>query len=231
MIAQYPNDITKPAGETNNVTRLCVDTSGIGTNCTWCPSALTVQVMNQGAIGDTKGIAYGGRLTTQVQWGGQVSKTWSNLATDFIQYQKPRLMSAGKLSLRGVKIDSFPMNMAKVSDFTKPDIIDNMTTGTWGANIQPAGWAPIIIINSIGSDPGDRPYLQYLVTSEWRVRFDLSEAASAAHIHHDVSTDQTWNNLMRRAVATGHGVIDIVESIADTGAMMGKAAARVASFL
>jgi hypothetical protein len=187
------------------------------------PSALTVQVMNPEALSITSGIIYGAIMTTQAKVLDR-TEPWDSYSDNFIAFQAPRLMSAGKLALRGVKASTYPLSMSQLSEFTElrvyDDALTTMTSSNNGA-FEPAGFAPILVNNPQGVA------LEYLVTMELRVRFDLLNPASAGHTHHPVSSDATWDSLVRKAVALGHGFVDIADTVANVGA----AAAKVAALL
>lgn len=187
------------------------------------PSALTIQVMNPEALQTTSGIVYGGVMNTQAKILDR-TETWNSYMSNFIAYQAPRLMSAGKLALRGVKASSYPLSMSQLSEFTELQVYTDGLTTLKSDNsgiMEPAGFAPIMVANTNGVA------LEFLVTVEFRVRFDLLNPASAGHTHHPVSSDLTWDGLIRKAVAMGHGFVDIADTVANVGA----AAARVAALL
>lgn len=202
-------------GAGGNTHRKIHNMSELGKAATVCPSALTVQIMNPNALQTTKGMVYAGVMNTQAKLGGD-PRTWESWADSAIQFQAPRMMSAGKLAIRGVQISSYPLNMADVSDF---ETLENKTDGDfqWDATApEPSGWAPIFVYNTGGGGP-DTLEMEYLVTTEWRVRFDLANPASAGHSHHEVATDAVWNRLMRDATAMGPGVKDIADIVSDVG--------------
>lgn len=194
-----------------------------GTGISAAPAAVSVQVMNPNPLQTTKGIVAGAVCPTQLDLRGR-TETWADFGTDFISFMRPRLMSAGKLSLRGVQMDSYPLNMSALSDF-RP-VLDNVDTAiTWSsANLMhPQGFAPIVVINEASAD--DPPLaLNFLVSVEWRVRFDIGNPAVSSHVHHGVSSDQHWDNLIRQAVSRGPGVIDIVERVANVGGAIAEMA-------
>jgi hypothetical protein len=176
------------------------------------PAAITVQVMNPNALQTTSGITYLGRSTAQYELANS-SRTWDMLGNEFVQFMAPRLCSAGKLALRGVTLDSYPLDMSEVSDFRGirpfgevgdlPQWVDE--------KIRPAGFAPIVCYN-----PNAVP-LQFLVTMEWRVRFDPSNPAAGSHSYHGTAPDSTWDSITRRAASMGHGALDIAEKVAEVG--------------
>lgn len=202
------NPINDPTG---NVDIHTMDLSGLGPAATVVPAAITVQIMNPGALQTTNGITYIGVMKTQADWGGS-TLSWTTRADQFVQFMAPRLCSAGKLALKGVKVSSFPLNMTACSDFQE---VVTYPEGpqVWNAdNFAPVGWAPIIVYN-----PGEAA-LEMLITIEWRVRFDLTNPASATHRHFPCSSDSQWDRLMAAASSLGHGVRDIADTVASVGA-------------
>ena len=133
-------------------------------------------------------------------------------------------MSAGKLALRGVQMDSYPLNMSALADF-RPVANTADAAVTWDATnlIHPLGFAPIVVINQASTETPPLK-LNFLVTVEWRVRFDIGNPAVASHTHHGVSSDQHWDDLIRQAVQKGAGVADIVERVANAGGAIAEAA-------
>lgn len=188
-----------------------------GTSMSWTPSAFTVQVMNGNPVGTTSGLVYAAVLSTQLDLLENV-RTWTDIGNDFVEFQNPRVLSAGKLSLRGVQGSARPFNMSQVSDFTPVrGIDDNIIVANQYAP-RPVGWSPIVIYN-----PAGVLNLEYLVTTEYRVRFNIANPACASHSHHPINDDRQWDNLMRRATAMGNGIIDIADVVASTGQAMARA--------
>jgi hypothetical protein len=69
--------------------------------------------------------------------------------------------------------------------------------------------------------------LEFLITVEWRVRFDPGNPAVASHSHHDTTSDGVWNSVCREMSSAGHGVEELAEDVMELGAMGG--AARLAA--
>lgn len=180
-----------------------------GSTITVVPAALSVQLMNPEALQGTHGIIAGAVCHTQFDINDR-TETFNDLSTEVISYFKPRLMSAAKLALRGVQANSYPLNMSSVADF-KP--ITAPTDGDFTLNgvLRPEGWAPIVFVNHGGVG------LEYLVSVEWRVRFDIGNPAVASHAHHGVTPDQTWDSCIKQAVSMGNGMLDIAERVASVG--------------
>jgi hypothetical protein len=220
----HDQNVNLPVNATNNTFQFTMPMTGLGAACTLVPAALSVQIMNPGAIGVTEGIVYAGVMPTQALIADRPD-TWTEYFDKFVEFQTPRLMSAGKLALKGVQINSYPLNMNALSDFTAI-VQDTDDIITWidssSKRLEPKGMAPIMVYNT-GATNG--LHLEYLVTTEWRVRFDLDNPASSAHVHHPVSSDQTWSRLMAKATSMGNGVIDIADTIANVGQSLGRARA------
>ena len=200
-----------------------------GSGITATPAAISVQVMNPNPLQTTAGIVAGAVCPAQLDLRGRL-ETWDDFGTEFISYMRPRLMSAGKLALRGIQADSYPLNMSSLSDFRS---IHNIPDGfvTWDSSstsIFPEGFAPIVIINQ-GTFGETHLELNLLVTVEWRVRFDIGNPAVSSHSHHGVTSDNYWDQLIRTAVDRGHGIMDIVERVASAGqalSSMGRMASK-----
>lgn len=195
----------------------------VGDGMTAVPAAISVQVMNSNPLQTTEGICAGAVSHTQLNLKGR-TETWNDFASEFISFMRPRLMSAGKLALRGVQMDSYPLNMAACSEFA-PVLVpaDGPFGWTSASGLTPMGWAPLVFINQAA--PNATPLeLQFLVTVEWRVRFDIGNPAVASHRNHGVTSDSKWSDMINMAVGRGHGVLDIVEKVANTGAAVLSAA-------
>lgn len=215
-VCYYDVNASATIASGDNTQRIVHNMNDLGKAATVCPSAMTVQIMNPNPLQSTQGMVYAGVMSTQAKLGGD-TRTWEQWADQAIQFQAPRMMSAGKLAIRGVQISSYPLNMADVSDF---DTVEVKTDGkhTWNSTSEPepCGWAPIFVYNTGGGDPNTLE-LEYLVTTEWRVRFDLSNPASAGHAYHEVASDGIWNRMARDAAALGPGVRDIADVVSNAG--------------
>lgn len=209
---------TKPINDTNNTYFTTVDLGGLGSAATLVPSALSVQVMCPTALQSASGIVYAGVMNTQAEIGGRAD-TWNDYMEKFVQFQNPRLLAASKLALRGVQMNSYPLNMAEVSKFTALDKKSDLSYTYGPSQAEPTGWAPIVIYNPSGAT------LELLITVEYRVRFDLDHPASASHSYHSVTTDSMWDRMIKGAVALGNGVVDIADVTANTGMAVGRAMA------
>lgn len=152
------------------------------------------------------------------------SRTWPEIEAYFLSYFRPRMLSAGKLVLRGVQMDSHPLSMNDCSEFLPYTAKVDQTGRVWddAAQTNPRGWAPMVVFN-----PSNET-INLLVTVEWRVRFDIANPAVSSHRHHGVSTDQAWDQHIRRATDSLPGVVDIVEKVASTGMALKGAASLFA---
>jgi len=206
------NDVTKKVGDANN-TQLHPFTA-MRNNSSWnaaqvVPAACSLQVMNPNALQNTSGIVYIGRIRTALRPSNDLNELVSDLASQLVSYNNPRLCSAAKLAFRGVQIDLVPYNMNSLSNFTTQSA-DTFTQ--YGANSpDPNGFAPAFIYNP------NAIALQYLVCFEWRVRFDPSNPAQATHVHHPPASESIWAQAQHVAESIGNGVVDIADKVAETG--------------
>jgi len=178
-----------------------------------CPSAISVQIMGNESLNSAKGQLAAGVVPANMDIRGS-PLTWKAIGAEFISYFRPRLLSGGKLALRGVQMNSHPLNMTDVSDFRQMRVTADSAVGVaWPATSQnaPEGWAPMFISNPDASD------ITLLVTVEWRVRFNIGNPAVSSHQHHGVTSDRAWDDHIRAAVKVLPGVIDIVENVAQRG--------------
>lgn len=221
-------DVGQAVGGTGNTRFRSVPIPGnslVGSGLTCVPAAISVQIMNPQALQTTSGIVGAAVANTQLDLNNRV-ETWNDISTEFISYFRPRLMSAGKLALRGVQLNSYPLNMSAVSDFLPiTSTLDGSTGQLNGSAVRSVGWAPMVVINENGVP------LQYLVSIEWRVRFDIANPAVASHRHHGVTNDMSWNNMLTNAINMGNGVMDIVEKVASAGQVVQQLAGRRAPLM
>jgi hypothetical protein len=166
------------------------------------PCALTVQVMNPAALMSASGLFAMGRVNQQLKIGGD-SRTWAQLKDQFISYFSPRMLTGGKLALQGVTCNSYPLDMTDFSDFRALAKQDG-SHFTMSYAYQPAAMAPIVFVNQ--SDTAVE--LQFLVTMEWRVRFDPGNPAAASHQFQGVTSDKTMDKHLRNMASKGHGVTE-----------------------
>lgn len=190
---------------------------------TCVPSAFSLQVLNTNPVQSAGGLIYAAVCPTQLSLADN-TRTWAEFETQFTSYMRPRLMSGGKLALRGVQCNSYPLNMSALANFDKiADYGDGVSTWATGTGVAsdgqyPTGFAPIVVINA--SDA----LLSYAVTTEYRVRFDLNNPGVSSHRHHGVTPDHKWDSMMRKAVSLGNGVIDIADKVATFGQLTSRLA-------
>lgn len=185
--------------------------SGLGQHAQITPSACSVQIMNGNALQTTSGMLYIGKLKVQPTYAGDTIDTAQNIADNFVSYMAPRLCAAAKLALRGIHVDSHPLNMNRLADFTQVYRGFPSTLGVWTNGLSPAGFAPIVIYNPSGVE------LNVLVCHEYRTRFELFNPASASHQYHPPSTDNQWANMVKKATEMGSGALDIADVVANSG--------------
>lgn len=190
-------------------------------DCRVVPSAITVQVMNPNALQNTTGIGYFGRAKIVPDLFGD-SRTWETFANSLVSFTQPRLASAGKLALNGIQASGCPYNMSVLADFTPRSVVPGGPV-TWApsqsdsVHLEMEGFSPLFVFNP------DKIALQYLVTIEWRTRFDPRNPAYAGHEQHPCSTDSKWQSAVS-AMENDIPWKDIAVAAADTG----MAAAAVA---
>lgn len=241
-------DIPVPGAEANGV--FVSDTDGnIAFNATYAnttavPSAVSVQVINPQSMQTARGTAAAAVCPVRLDLMNS-AKSWGTVGDELVSYYQPRILSGGKLALRGVQMDSLPLSMTDVSDFRElwrvdPHIaspsalywngatkeqdiqgIDGLTTAqkSFRCGFSPEGWAPIVYYSpdQATTPPSLRVDMTFLVTMEWRVRFDISNPACASHSMHKPSSDNDWHRMIKQASDALPGVIDIVDKVADAG--------------
>jgi len=177
--------------------------------CQITPAAFSLQLMNPNPLQTTSGIIYIGRVRTAYKPSEDLNTKVNDLANELVNYNNPRLCSAGKMALRGVQVDCVPFNMNELSNFTPLSQPSFSTYGQGSPN--PTGFAPIFVYNP------NTIQLQALVCCEWRVRFDPSNPAQATHMHHPPASESAWAMAQRYAESIGNGVVDIADKVASSG--------------
>lgn len=175
------------------------------------PAAFTIQIMNPNALQTTSGIVYVGRSKTVLDLMGD-GRSWNTLMNELVSYSAPRLCSAGKLALRGVQVNAIPNNMSVLSDFVPRRLADVSSDKEWTESsyaVDFEGFGPIFVYN-----PNSIP-LQFIVTIEWRMRFDPLNPAYAGHVNYAPTSESVWSDVISGAEAAGHGVEDIADVVAD----------------
>lgn len=214
-------NLVGPINAANGAQMIDMPMSGLGSAADMVPAALTVQVMNKASLQEATGLFTMGRVAQQLCLGGE-TRSWLTFKTEFDSFFKPRLLTGGKLALRGVTCNAVPINMNEFSDFLpgKPAVTAPFT---WGPDVTPAALSPIVFTQS-----GTPVEISYLVTIEWRVRFDPFHPAAASHTFHPSTPDAVWNGIIGAATAAGHGVVDIADEVADIGFDVAAAAGAAA---
>jgi len=171
--------------------------------------------MNRNPLQTTSGIVAMGRVNQSLQMSDEVD-SWFALGQKFISFYSPRLLSAAKLALRGVRSQTYPLDMTDYAQFD-PIIQANQNPFDWNANINPTPFAPIVVFQP----DAETVALDYLVCIQWRVRFDPLNPATASHRFQPQSSDEAWGHVIKSMSEAGHGVEDIVDSIANVGGAIG----------
>lgn len=116
-------DRTLPVNNLNNTKRRFMlitsqggDGAGTGSAFTCVPCALTVQAINTEPLQTTTGVLSATAVNQSLDLSGRASD-WDAVFAFVMQYFPPRLISAGKLALRGVEVSSYPLNMSEFSNF------------------------------------------------------------------------------------------------------------------
>lgn len=208
----YSVDSAQPINAAGNTRMIDMPLATLGAAADLVPAALTVQVMCGNSLQTASGVFTMGRVTQQLNLGGD-SRTWNQFKEQFDGYFKPRLLTGGKLALRGVTCNAIPIDMNEYSEFA-PRIESPSDAFTWNTEVTPAALTPIVITHSQAGSVAD---LQLLVTIEWRVRFDPASPAAASHSFHPSTPDSVWGEIMKSASDMGHGVVDIADAIAEAG--------------
>lgn len=205
------NDLNAQIGASGKIAlnKFASMASGGWNGCQIAPAAFSLQLMNPQPLQTTAGIVYIGRVRTAYKPSADLTTLVNDLANELVNYNNPRLCSAGKLALRGVQVDCVPFNMNELSNFTP---LSQPTFTQYGANSpNPTGFAPIFVYNP------NAIALQALVCCEWRVRFDPSNPAQATHMHHPPAPESAWAAAQRYAESIGNGVVDIADKVAASG--------------
>jgi len=208
--------VTSTSGITaaDNTKAIAMPLSGLGDSCELVPAALTVQVMNDNALDNANGIFAMGRVNQALALGeSDATLLYDDMIARFISFYSPRMLTGGKLCLRGVKSSAYPINMNEYAEFAP--VHEHNTVFTWSPIQKPAALAPIVFAQLT-----DTPVnIQFMVTIEWRVRFDPGNPATATHTHHDTLADEAWNDVVKTMSAVGHGVEELSEDTAAAGAL------------
>jgi hypothetical protein len=221
-------------------------------NCQIAPAAITVQVMNQNALQTTKGLCYACVTPLEANYsthGG--GESGYNIGQNMIAFMKPRLLTLPKLSMAGVCAHSHPLDMNDISEFR--EIGDSTCSGdailpsskyTWGlphrdyalpstyqnaVDVSTNGWAPIMFYRPDAVTEANSDSITYQVTTEYRVRFDLSNVASATHRMHTPAPMSTYTGLIKNAVEALPGILENVAEVAGGAALARRSALALAA--
>lgn len=173
------------------------------------PAAITVQIMSTEPISSAQGLVRVSRMKQAIDFGS--TRSTSVYFNDTFAVNPPRLLSAGKLALRGVQCSCVPSDMTSLSDFRQVISDAVFSPEELGLNGASDGFFPIMIDNATGQN------LSYVVTIEYRVRFDTSNLASAGHTYHKPAPHSVWDKAISCMHGLGHGVVDIADEVASTG--------------
>jgi hypothetical protein len=190
---------------------------GLESACEVVPAALTVQVMNPASLQNADGLYAMARVNQQLNVGGS-TVTYDNLAARVVSFYAPRILTGGKLALRGVKSNAYPLDMSEYSKFSPIVNIDDPFS--WTSRQRSSALSPIVFVQQNTTPRA----IEFMVTIEWRVRFDPGNPATASHTHHDTLPDEIWNGVVKAASSVGPGVEELAEDAAAFGLLRGAAA-------
>jgi hypothetical protein len=210
------NDITLGVDEANNSRAITMAMSSIGYGACVVPAAITVQVMCPKPLQEAGGLYAMCRVNQNMDIGGS-SRTYANLRDTIVSYFSPRMLTGGKLALRGVKCSGAPMDMGEYCDFAPLEASTSDYNFGWlTATGKFSALTPIAFVRD--ADSAAEP-ISFLITIEWRVRFDPQNPAAASHMHHDTLSDEAWNQVSRTMAMAGHGVEELAQDATEAGAM------------
>lgn len=193
--------------------------TGLGDACECVPASLTVQVMNPASLQTAEGVFAMTRVNQQLGLGSSpAGLTYDDMAARVISFYAPRILTGGKLALRGVKADAYPLDMSEYAHFAP--IYKYTGNFAWSENFEPSALSPIVFVQNNATNQT----IEFMVTIEWRVRFDPGNPATAGHAFHDTLSDELWNGVVKAASAAGHGVVELSEDAAAYG-VLSKASA------
>lgn len=199
----------------NNTMALNMPMDGLQEACEVVPASMTVQVMNPATLQTADGAFAMCRVNQQLPLGqSPAGLTYDNMSARVISYYSPRMLTGGKLALRGVKCNSYPLDMSDYANFAP--VHKQIGAFTWDRYIRPAALAPIVFAQPPGEEAKK---LDFMVTIEWRVRFDPGNPATSSHEYHETLSDEAWNGLMKAEAMAGHAVKELSEDVAATGAI------------
>lgn len=199
----------------NNTKQFKMPMLHLGEACSVVPAAMTVQVMNPSSLNNATGVFAMARLNQQMCLGTQpAGVTWNSMVQQIISYYSPRMLTGGRLALRAVKCNAYPLDMGEYADFN-PIHKPSFNHFTWyNNNTRPAALSPICFVQDNDQAPQT---IEFLVTIEWRVRFDPGHPATSTHTFHETLPDEVWGGVVKAASEAGHGVEDVAEEAANIG--------------
>lgn len=214
------NDGTQDVTGTNNTKATTMPMDELGAVAEAVPAAMTVQVMNPAAVQTAHGVFAMTRVNQQLHLGDSpAGTTYNNIRDRVISFYSPRLLTGGRLALRGVKCSSYPLDMSQYSEFSGVEY--SAGTLTLDSGIKPGPLAPIVFCHN---QENSFSTVEFLVTIEWRVRFDPGNPATSSHTFHPTLADSAWNAVVCGASAAGHGVEDVGEEAASGLENLGEGA-------
>lgn len=179
------------------------------------PCAFTVQVMNPNPLTTADGIITIGRLHTKQEFASiGATHTKEDVLNGMQQFCAPRLVSGGKLCLRGVFGSLVPYDMAELSNFRGVEVrADGNFTWDYSGTGTPLpyeslGMAPLFVYQSVSPVS-----LDYLVTVKYRVRFPVTNIAMATHVMHPISDDHKLHRAMSTFQELGHGIQELADTV------------------
>ena len=198
----------------NNTKPINMPMLALGEACSVVPAAMTVQVMNPSSLNHATGIFAMARLNQSMCLGTQpTGVTYNDMVQRVISYFSPRMLTGGRLALRAVKSSAYPLDMNEYADFNPIQKYNDLYT--WNSSsVRPAALSPICFVQDVNQNPQG---IEFMVTIEWRVRFDPGHPAAATHTYHETLPDEIWNGIVKGASDAGHGVEDVAEEVADLG--------------
>ncbi|APG78098.1 hypothetical protein [Beihai weivirus-like virus 5] len=125
----------------NNATMISMPMDVLGSACDVVPAAMSVQVMCPTALQNASGAFTMARVNQQLTFGGD-TRPWGQFITQFNSFFRPRLLTGGKLALRGVHANAYPLDMSEYAHFA--GVVPSLGTTTWNAITQSATRLPAV---------------------------------------------------------------------------------------
>jgi hypothetical protein len=198
---------------TGNTRPIRMPMLGLGDACEVVPASLTVQVMNPASLQSADGVFAMARVNQQLCLGASpAGLTYREMAARVISFYSPRMLTGGKLAIRGVKCSAYPLDMNEYATFAP--VQQSSGEFAWDIKgLRPAALSPIVFCqeNAVPKQ------LEFMVTIEWRVRFDPGNPATASHTYHETLSDEAWSGLIKSVSNAGSGVEELAEDVATLG--------------